>query len=184
MMKLFFVAALLSGVSGFSVQQPHAARTTLMMSSSSSSESLSRRDILSSAASVAALGVSALVIDPKTVSAASLRTGPITAQSAANKAAESYQGVYSDPNHPEGYRVIMASGKGARMTLCDGGSGDETYKNIPIDVNGNELSFDFGFSESDMSFLDLHFHCSFVPTHNSSLKQHNLIDLDLRIIIT
>eukprot|EP00574_Skeletonema_japonicum_P010212 CAMPEP_0201729054 /NCGR_PEP_ID=MMETSP0593-20130828/17882_1 /ASSEMBLY_ACC=CAM_ASM_000672 /TAXON_ID=267983 /ORGANISM="Skeletonema japonicum, Strain CCMP2506" /LENGTH=303 /DNA_ID=CAMNT_0048221325 /DNA_START=83 /DNA_END=994 /DNA_ORIENTATION=+ len=146
-MQLFttaaFAAALMSGVSGFSVQQLHASRAAksqLKMSSESS-----RRDILSNAASAAAIGISALVIDTNTASAASLRTGSVTEQSAANKAAESYQGVYSDPNHPEGYRVIMASGKGATMTLSDGESGDETYKNIPVGVNGNELSLDFGF---------------------------------------
>jgi len=159
MMQLFttavFAAALMSGVSGFSSQQLHASRAaTSQMKMSSSSES-SRRDILSNAASAAALGISALVIDPNTASAASLRTGSITPQSAANKAAESYQGVYSDPNHPSGYRVIMASGKGATMTLSDGGSGDETYKNIPVGVNGNELSFDFGFSKCTVEFLSV-----------------------------
>lgn len=150
-MKLFtttaaFAATFMAGVSGFSSQQLHAsssrtAKSQLMMASSESS----RRHILSNAVSVAALGISALVLDPNTAAAASLRVGSITAQSAANKAAESYQGVYSDPNHPDGYRVIMASGNGATMTLSDGGSGDETYKNIPIGVIGNELSFDFGF---------------------------------------
>ena len=62
--------------------------------------------------------------------------------------------MYTDPNHPEGYRVIMASGNGATMTLSDGvakdapeGTEEETFKNIPIAVNGNELSFDFSFSE-------------------------------------
>ncbi len=148
-MQLFttaaFAAALMSGVSGFSVQQLHASRAAKSQLKMSSEPS--RRDILSNAASAAALGISALVIDPNTASAASLRTGNVTPQSAANKAAESYQGVYSDPNHPEGYRVIMASGKGATMTLSDGESGDETFKNIPVGVNGNELSFDFGFSK-------------------------------------
>lgn len=158
-------AALLTGVSGFSCQQLHATRTaTSQLMVSSSSES-SRRDILSNAASVAALGISALVIDPNTSSAASFRTGSITAQSAANKAAESYQGVYTDPNHPEGYRVIMASGKGATMSLSDGGSEDKTYKKIPVGINGNELSFDFGFSKYIMHisvefiFLLVLLHC-------------------------
>ena len=144
------VAALMTRVSGFSCQQRHASRsaTSQLMMSSSSSES-TRRDILSNAASFAALGISALIVDPNTASAVSLRGltgGPVTAQSAANKAAESYQGVYTDPNHPEGYRVIIASGKGAKMTLSDG-AGGETYKNIPIGVSGNELSFDFSFSK-------------------------------------
>jgi hypothetical protein len=49
----------------------------------------------------------------------------------------------------------MASGKGATMTLSDGGSGDETYKNIPVGVNGNELSFDFGFSKCTVEILSV-----------------------------
>ena len=152
-MQLFttaaFAAALMSGlVSSFSCQQQlHASRAATSQLKMSSSQESSRREILSNAASAAAFGISALVIDPNTASAASLRTGAITPQSAANKAAESYQGVWSDPNHPEGYRVIMASGTGATMTLSDGGSGAETYKSIPVGVNGNELSFDFGFSK-------------------------------------
>ncbi|KAL7531727.1 hypothetical protein ACHAWF_003891, partial [Thalassiosira exigua] len=95
----------------------------------------SRRDVLSTAAS-AAFGLSALVAldPPEAARAASFRTGPVTPQSAANKAAESYQGVYTDPNHPEGYRVVMASGGGkAIMTLSDeGGIDAETYKNVPV----------------------------------------------------
>lgn len=177
-MKLFattaaFAAALTTVVSGFSCQQLHASRTAtsqLMMSSSESS----RRDILSSAVSVAALGISALVIDPNTAAAASLRTGSITEQSAANKAAESYQGVYSDPNHPDGYRVIMASGKGATMTLSDGGSGDETYKNIPVGVNGNELSFDFGFSKYFMHIMCAEFLPLLVFLHRTNSLNMNL----------
>ena len=128
-----------------------AAKTSRLMMSSSSSQS--RRDILSN---VAAVGLSALVLDPSKAAAFNFKPGPPTAQSAANKAAESYQGVYSDPNHPEGYRVIMASGKGATMTLSDGvekdapeGTEEKTYKNIPVAIKegSNELSFDFSFSE-------------------------------------
>lgn len=145
----------LGGVTGFSIQH-HGARTgaaktshQLMMSSSSQS----RRDILSNAASVAAVGLSALVLGPN--DAAAFQPGPITAQSAANKAGESYQGVYSDPNHPEGYRIIMTSGKGATMTLSDGvakdapdGTEEKTYKNIPVAIKegSNELAFDFSFN--------------------------------------
>eukprot|EP00580_Thalassiosira_gravida_P002769 CAMPEP_0201599658 /NCGR_PEP_ID=MMETSP0492-20130828/1026_1 /ASSEMBLY_ACC=CAM_ASM_000837 /TAXON_ID=420259 /ORGANISM="Thalassiosira gravida, Strain GMp14c1" /LENGTH=268 /DNA_ID=CAMNT_0048062277 /DNA_START=18 /DNA_END=824 /DNA_ORIENTATION=- len=123
--------------------------------SSSPSSSQSRRDVLSNAVSVAAVGLSALLLDPNT--AVAFKPGPPTAQSAANKAAESYQGVYSDPNHLEGYRVIMASsgkGGGATMTLSDGvakdapeGTEEKTYKNIPVAITegSNELSFDFSF---------------------------------------
>lgn len=151
MLSTCVLVLVLGGVTGFSSQHQGArtgvAKTShqLMMSSTPQS----RRDILSNAASVA---IAALVLGPN--DAAAFKPGPITAQSAANKAAESYQGVYSDPNHPEGYRVIMASGKGATMTLSDGvakdapdGTEEKTYKNIPVAIKegGNELSFDFSF---------------------------------------
>jgi len=117
-----------------------------------SSPSQSRRGILSDAASVAAVGLAALVLGPS--DAAAFNTGPITPQSAANKAAESYQGVYSDPTHPTGYRVIRASGKGATMTFSDGvakdapdGTEEKTYTNIPVGIKegSDEFLFDFSF---------------------------------------
>ena len=146
------------GVTGFSCQHNSVSScaststtSQLMMSSSPQS---TRRDILSTGA----IGLSALVISPNDASAGSFRVGPITPQSAANKAAESYQGVWSDPMHPNGYRIIMASpsGGGATMTISDGlekddpdGAEAETYKNVPVAIKegSNELSFDFSFSE-------------------------------------
>ena len=146
------------GVTGFSCQHNSVSScaststtSQLMMSSSPQS---TRRDILSTGA----IGLSALVISPNDASAGSFRVGPITPQSAANKAAESYQGVWSDPMHPNGYRIIMASpsGGGATMTISDGlekdapkGAEAETYKNVPVAMKegSNELSFDFSFSE-------------------------------------
>jgi hypothetical protein len=177
------VAALMTGVSGFSCQQLPAFRTATsqLMMSSSSSES-SRRDIILNAASFAAIGISALVTDPDAAAAASLRAltgGPVTAQSAANKAAESYQGVYTDPNHPEGYRVIMAYGKGAKMTLSDG-AGDETYKNIPIGVSGNELSFDFSFSKYHCC-VELLFRCGLVTKRNLTQLLNDILKQQKRV---
>ena len=147
---------LLGGVTGFASQY-HGTTTSaatktsqLMMSSSSQS----RRDIFSNAASVAAVGLSAFVLGPN--DALAFQTGSVTAQSAANKAAETGEGVYMDPKHPNGYRVIRASGKGVTMTLSDGvakdapdGTEEKTYKNIPVVVKegSNEFLFDFGFSE-------------------------------------
>ena len=161
------MVAVLGGATAFS-NQHHGARTSaiktrhqLMMSSSSQS---SRRDVLSNTATIAAVGLSTLILGADDAMA-SFKPGPPTAQSAANKAAESYQGVYSDPNHPEGYRVIMASGKGATMTLSDGvakdapeGTEEKTYKDIPVAVkeDGNQLLFDFSFSE----YLNM---CQFSP---------------------
>ena len=144
-------------VTGFSCHQHNSiscASTTSQLMMSSSSPQSTRRDILSTGA----LGLSALVISPNDASAGSFRVGPITPQSAANKAAESYQGVWSDPMHPNGYRIIMASpsGSGATMTISDGlekdapeGAEAETFKNVPVAIKegSNELSFDFSFSE-------------------------------------
>lgn len=156
------------GVMGFSGQHNRdAAKKSQLMMSSLSPQS-SRRDVLSNA--VSAVAAAGLVLGP-TEKAAAFQPGPITAQSAANKAAESYQGVWSDPNHPQGYRVIMASGKkgGATMTLSDGvpkdapeGFEEKTYKAIPVAINedSGELTFDFSFSKwvsiiSDASILFL-----------------------------
>jgi len=87
------------------------------------------------------------VLTPTVASAAS-----ITKQSAANRANESYQGVYFDPRHPEGYRVIMAKadGKSALMTLSDGIPADpnqqeKTYTNQPVKVDGKQVTIDFSF---------------------------------------
>lgn len=166
------VVGLMRGVAGFSSPQYGATRTSkmtsqFMMSSSSSSSSSqsSRRNILSNAAASFAVGLSsafvALGSGPQDAAIA-YQPGPVTAQSAANKAAyaESYQGVYSDPNHPEGYRIIMVSsssgkkGGATTMTFSDGvakdapeGTEAKTYKNIPVVMKegSNELVFDFSF---------------------------------------
>ena len=137
-------------VVGFAGSPLATAANASPLAMSPSSPEASRRDVLAGVSS-AAFGLATLVASPDGASAKALdlRPGPITEASAANiKAYEaSYQGVYSDPNHPEGYRIIMANGKGgATMTLSDG-NGGETYKNIPVGVKDGELSFDFGFSE-------------------------------------
>ena len=142
-----FVAVLTSSwvVDGFnipsssSMTQGAATLTTsatqLCMSSSSSSQPPSRRDVLKNAAVAAAAVSPLLVINPNAAQAAFSLQGSMTEQSAANKANESYQGVYFDPNHPDGYRVLMAvkgsDGK-ATMTLCDSNEdGAKTFRDIP-----------------------------------------------------
>jgi len=57
-----------------------------------------------------------------------------------------YQGVFADPKHPRGYRIIIAGKKGATMKLQDTPEG-KIY-NIPIKVTndkkkGTELTIDF-----------------------------------------
>ena len=118
---------------------------------SSAPSTPSRRDVLKNTGSAAATAAASLWINPSAAQAAFGIT--ITEQSAANKANESYQGVYFDPNHPDGYRVLMAvkgSDNKATMTLSDGvpkGSTDEpkTYREIPVRVDNDEFVFDFGF---------------------------------------
>merc|ERR1712129_33830 len=58
-----------------------------------------------------------------------------------------YQGVFTDPKHPKGYRVLIGNGKSASMQLQDDPKG-ELYS-LPVKVKMNsktkvtELSFDF-----------------------------------------
>jgi hypothetical protein len=112
----------------------------------------SRRDVLKNTGSAAATAAASLWFNHPSAAQA-LFDSPITEQSAANKANESYKGVYFDPKHPDGYRVLMAvkgSDNKATMTLSDGvpkGSTDEpkTYREIPVRVANGEFVFDLSF---------------------------------------
>lgn len=97
-----------------------------------------------------------------TASAAVLTIAPTGAEAKANEVSEAtlnptFQGVYADPNHPNGYRVLIVAPKGgAYMTLSDGvpkGSDDvaQTYRKVPVKVSGNKLSFDFSFKKGPTS---------------------------------
>jgi hypothetical protein len=122
-------------------------RSHLWMSSAPSTPPPSRRDVLKNTGSAVAAAAASMWINPNAAQAAP------TAQSVANKANESFQGVYFDPNHPDGYRVLMAakgSGTKATMTLSDGaakGATEEpkTFRDIPVSFENDELVFDFGF---------------------------------------
>lgn len=112
----------------------------------------SRRDVLKSTGTKAATAAAAcLWIHPNVAQA--VFDSPITTQSAANKANESYQGVYFDPKHPDGYRVLVKeSANKATMTLSDGGpqggggAEPKTFRDISVRVdNDSEFVFDFGF---------------------------------------
>ena len=79
------------------------------------------------------------------------------------KGGNDYQGLWSDPKHPEGHRDIRASssGDGATMTFSDGvpndaeeGTEEKIYEDIPVAIKGsNELIFDFSFSEYNVSIF-------------------------------
>lgn len=134
-------------VDGFVPSSSSTTTTNLWMSSTTPS----RRDVIKNAGFGAAVAATTVWINPDVAQAFGERE--VTPQSAANKANESYQGVYYDPKHPTGYRTIMAGANGkTTMTLSDGvpkGSTEEpkTFRNIPVSVNndGYELVFDFGF---------------------------------------
>merc|ERR1711966_381866 len=109
------LSALVSVSHGFAPLRPAATVTTTQLGMTTTPPP-SRRDVLKNAASAAA--ASCVLLDPTPAQA--LDRG-ITEQSAKNKANESYQGVYADPRHPDGYRVLKAvkgSDNKATMTLC------------------------------------------------------------------
>jgi len=64
------------------------------------------------------------------------------------KEALSYQGIFTDPKHPKGYRVLVGGDKGAMMRLQDDPK-DEVY-NLPIKISKDkktkEAQFTFDFS--------------------------------------
>lgn len=84
-----------------------------------------RRDILSNAFAAAA---ATLLVSPNGAMAADVG---------------SFQGVYSDPKHPKGYRVLVSKGKSAaNMELSDGEKDSKVF-NLPVKVKGSNLTFDF-----------------------------------------
>ena len=143
------LTALVSVSHGFAPLRSASTVTTTQLGMASSPPP-SRRDVLKNAGSAAA-AASCVWFNPTPVQAAF--DGGITEQSAKNKANESYQGVYYDPKHENGYRVLMAvkgSDNKATMTLCDGvpkDSTDEakTYREIPVSVDNGDFVFDFSF---------------------------------------
>ena len=142
------LSALVSVSHGFAPLRPASTVTTTQLGMATMPP-LSRRDVLKNAGSAAA--ASCILLNPTPAQA--LFDAGITAQSQQNKANESYQGVFVDPRHPDGYRVLKAvkgSDNKATMTLCDGvpkGSTDEakTYREIPVSFDNGDLVFDFSF---------------------------------------
>jgi len=112
----------------------------------------SRRDILLATFSSTATAVAALVIAPTAVEAAPSKAPAVI----------TYEGFYVDPKSPDGLRLlrkktetdVSVSGApfDAIMTKSDGVMKEMTrgnitavemvYEDIPVSVNGNELTFD------------------------------------------
>lgn len=109
-----------------------APTTCILRASNGATSAVSRRDVLLSSSIV----VSGMLFLPTPSTNAN-------AAPAANEAA-SYQGVYSDPNHPRGYRIIYGDNKKATMKLQDGPSG--VVYEVPVKVGGNKAQLTFDFS--------------------------------------
>lgn len=148
-MKLFlqfsaFIAFALSA-NGFVVDK----RST----SSSSQLMASRRDFVSNTAAAVAVLVLPNVAGAATAEKEGTKAASQKKDSSATLVGTgSYTGVWSDPNHPKGYRVLVANGSSCTMTLNDGpfknGYIPDTF-NLPVKVkqdkkSGNTLmTFDF-----------------------------------------
>lgn len=103
----------------------------------------SRRDILTNGLIAAA----AVLITPNVAEAASKKTDPSDAPTSTittTTGPSSFQGVFSDPKHPKGYRVItLKSPSSAVMQLSDGASkdgGDAKIYNLPVKVKQDRKS--------------------------------------------
>jgi hypothetical protein len=147
----FATISALSSTNGFSMAPSAATRRTavvsqlMMAENSSESSSTSRRDIFKNAIIATATAGAVFAISPNMAEAKK----PTVARPI------SFQGVFYDPKHPDGYRTIIAASKGgsaAVMNLSDGvpkGSEEieKTYKNqaVKVSADGKQLTFDFSF---------------------------------------
>ncbi|OEU23545.1 hypothetical protein FRACYDRAFT_259416 [Fragilariopsis cylindrus CCMP1102] len=152
---LAFVTISALSTNGFSMAPSAATRRTavvnsqLMMAEDSSESSItstsSRRDIFKNAIIATATAGAVFAISPNMAEAKK----PTVARPI------SFQGVFYDPKHPDGYRTIIAASKkggAAIMNLSDGvpkGSEEieKTYKNqaVKVSADGKQLTFDFSF---------------------------------------
>mmetsp|Transcript_12869 Transcript_12869/g.14090 ORF Transcript_12869/g.14090 Transcript_12869/m.14090 type:complete len:277 (-) Transcript_12869:97-927(-) len=149
----FFVFTTLLALSanGFVVVDQRKASSTCSISTCSSSSSSQlmalRRDFLSNTAAVAAaIWVLPNVAEATTTAEKIADTPKKPADTKAATVSGSFQGVFSDPKHPKGYRVIVAKGSAATMSLSDGGANSKLF-NLPVKVNkgkdGTTLTIDF-----------------------------------------
>jgi len=121
------VALLVTPTAGFQVVQFQPTHISTPSTSETCLHALSRRELISSIPAV--LGTAAV---------AALPQRSIAADSV------SYQGVFTDPKHPKGYRVLTGDASKATMQLQDDPGG--TVYNIPIQVKSDlntKLMIDF-----------------------------------------
>jgi len=130
--------------SSLSSESSLSQQSLSQQSLSQQSQQSSRRDIFKNAIVVTATAAAAFTINPNIAEA---KPKPLTPRPI------SFQGVFYDPKHPDGYRTIIASKSGsAIMNLCDGVPKDsdeeeKTFSNLPVKVSsdGKTLTFDFSF---------------------------------------
>jgi len=121
------VALLVTPIAAFQVSQFHPTHITNPSTSGTCLHALSRRELISSIPAVLA-----------TAAVAAVPQRSIAADGV------SYQGVFTDPKHPKGYRVLTGDASKAMMQLQDDPGG--TVYNIPIKVKSDvntQLTIDF-----------------------------------------
>mmetsp|Transcript_18254 Transcript_18254/g.27932 ORF Transcript_18254/g.27932 Transcript_18254/m.27932 type:complete len:354 (+) Transcript_18254:59-1120(+) len=119
----------------------------------------SRRDYILTNAAAIVTGVTTSTTDKIATSAAAVGVCEVEGTEPKNIFKQPcFTGVWTDPKHPNGYRVVIRkSATVANMFLSDGirVAGDEFYKNIPVKVKDNSsksdgiisFKFDFSFKE-------------------------------------
>jgi len=134
----------------FSSAKTATAKTAAPSLSSSALLSSTRREVLSEAmmiGSAVSLASFAVVAPANAVSEKKQEKDQDSAVVPTLSKASSFQGVYTDPKHPKGYRVITSTS----MTLSDGGKDAVVYRDLPLksskDKNENNgatlLTLDF-----------------------------------------
>lgn len=144
--QLFASASFALSAKGFVVNQRTASSSSKLMAS--------RRDFMSNAVAATAVLVVPNIAGAATAEKEATKESPTKKEASSTPALlSSFQGVFSDPKHPKGYRIIVSKGSGsAIMTLSDGkpkdGSEPKLF-NLPVMVKQDKktgttlLTFDF-----------------------------------------
>jgi len=125
--------------------------TSTCSTSSSCLHALSRRELFSAVPAATTAAAAATIFSGAVGAAPSAAFAAGTKKSkteVSDPALLAYQGVYMDPNHPKGYRVLVGKQQAATMQLQDDTSGSEVY-NLPVKISKDKktqevkLTFDF-----------------------------------------
>lgn len=122
------VALLITPIAAFQVAQLHPTHLSTHSTPETCLHALSRRELLSSIPAVLATAAVVAAVPQRSLAADVC----------------SYQGVFTDPKHPKGYRVLTGGASKATMQLQDDPGG--TVYTIPIQVKSDlttKLTIDF-----------------------------------------